>query len=308
MRISSRAYSTDTKNALARAQHNLRRLSVQLSTGRRLTRPSDDPIAVGAVINARSDLANILNQQKVFTRARTLTGPADSALDSIASSLRQVRDTVLAATQPGLTGAARLSHAQVVRSHRNRIVDEANTRVQSTYIFAGKFSQTKPFTEGAGGVAYGGDSSGVEVWVAPERPLEVTIPGDRLFNYEDASGQRAVPAVDSDLFGLLDRIADAIEVGDDTLTTALAGDLDALYEHIVQQRGVLGARVQRIDAAASTAGDAELAARTILSDAEDVDIAAALIELEHEQLCYQAALAATSTIAKIPTLFELGWQ
>jgi len=309
MRVSTYAYGNDTKNNLARAQRELQRLSRQLSSGKRLTRPSDDPVAVGWIINARSDLANVLNQQKALARAQTLTGPADTALDSTSSALRQVQDIVLAATQPGLTDAAHSGQAAVVRSVRQRIMDVANASVKGTYLFAGKLSATKPFAEDAtGAVTYTGDSEGVQVWVAPDRPLEVTIPGDRLFNFEDASGTRAIPGVDTDLFALLDDIADAIEVGDEARIPGLAEDLDTLYGHIVEQRGVLGAKVQRIDDAVDSAAQAELSAREILAETEDVDIASALIDMESQRLSYQAALAATSTLARIPSLFELGWS
>ena len=217
MRVSTSAYSTDTKKCLLSAQQDLRRISRQLSSGKRLTRPSDDPVAIGSIINARSDLANVLNQQKVLRRAQTLTGPADAALDNISSALRQTRDIALGASQPGLTDAARLSQAEIVRSHRDRIMDEANVSVQNIYLFAGKLSQTTPFVEGAGGVTYTGDAEGVQVWVAPDRPLEITVPGDRLFNYEDGAGVRPVGDVDSDLFSLMDNLADAIEAGDEAL-------------------------------------------------------------------------------------------
>jgi flagellar hook-associated protein 3 FlgL len=307
MRVSTFAYSNDTKNNLARAQQDLRRLSRQLSTGKRLTRPSDDPIAVGSIINARSDLANVLNQQKVLHRAQTLTGPADSALDNISSALRDVRDIALGASQPGLTDAARLSQAEIVRSHRNRIMDEANMSVQNVYLFAGKLSQTKPFVDGGAGVSYTGDSEGVQVWVAPDRPLEITIPGDRLFNFPDGGGTRPVSSVNTDLFALLDDLANAIEAGDEARIPELAEDLDALYGHVVEQRGVLGAKVRRIDDAMASASDAEVSAREILADTEDIDIAHALVDLQHQQLCYQAALAATAKLAEVPTLFELQW-
>lgn len=308
MRISTRGYNSDVKNALSRAQQDLRRLSRQMSTGKRLTRPSDDPVAVGAIINARADLANVLNRQKTLQRAMRLIGPADAALDNIAGALRQVRDVVLSATQPGITDAARLSQADIVRSCRARIVDEANISVHGNFLFAGKLSQTRPFEEGAGGaVSYTGDSSGLELWVAPGRPLDVTIPGDRLFNFADAGGVRAVPSVNTDLFTLLDDIAAAIESGDDGALPGLAEDLDALYGHVVEERAVLGTRAQRVEDAHESAMDAEVLAREILADTEDVDIAATAIELQHQQLCYQAALAATAKLAQLPTLFELTW-
>ncbi len=307
MRISTRAYHNDVHNSLARAEQDMRRLSRQLSSGRRLTRPSDDPTAVGTIINSRADLARVLNQQKVFQRAERLVGPADSALANTANALRGVRDVVLGATQPGLTDSARSSLAELVRSHREQILSAANTSVHGEYLFAGKLSRTVPFTDGVDGVEYVGESAGMQLWVAPDRPMEVSIPGDRLFNYENASGERAVPGVENDLFALLDGLATAIEAGDEAGCIALGEDLDALYEHVIQQRGVLGARTQRIQDAAESAKNAEISAREILSDVEDVDIAHALIELQHRQIAYQAALAATSKLAQIPTLFELNW-
>ena len=307
MRISTRAYHNDVRNTLARAEQDMRRLSLQLSSGRRLTRPSDDPVAVGAIINARADLSRVLNQQKIFQRAQRLVGPADSALGNIASALRGVREIVLGATQPGLTDSARASQGEFVRSHREQILSAANSSIMGEYLFAGRMARTPPFDDGGGTVTYNGDSSGMQLWVAPDRPMEVTIPGDRLFNFEDAVGQRSVAGVDSDLFTLLDEIADAIAAGDDGAILALGEDLEIFYEHVVQQRGVLGARTRRIQDAGEAAKNAEISAREILSDIEDVDIAHALIELQHRQVSYQAALAVTSKLAQIPTLFELGW-
>ena len=307
MRVSSRSYYADLQHNLTVAQQDLQRLSRQLSSGKRLTRPSDDPVAVGEIISARSDVAAATNRQKTLRRALLLIGPADNALNAISSALRQALDLVLTAGQPGETDAARSAIAEMVRGIRERILTEANISVKGEYLFAGKLARQAPFEDGAGGVTYVGDSEGLQLWVAPGRPIEVTIPGDRLLNFEDAADDRAVPEVDRDLFALLDDIATAIEAGDTEQVAALGADLERLYGHIIQQRGVLGARTMRIEDALASAQDAELAAREVLSGAEDVDIAGALMELQARQVSYQAALTATARLAGLPTLFELGW-
>lgn len=307
MRVSTFGYFTDISQNLATAQQQMRRLSRQLATGKRLTRPSDDPVVVGEIISARADLSAVLNRQKTLQRAQLLVGPADGALDGICSALRSAKDLALTAGQPGETEATRLSLAAMIRSLRARILDEANITVKGEYLFAGKLARQQPFADGAGGVTYCGDSEGLQVWVAPGRPIEVSIPGDRLFNFPDAGGLRAVPEVDTDLFALLDQMAAAIEAGDTDTVAALGGDLDRIYGHITGQRGVLGARAQRIDDALESAKDLEVVAREILSDTEDVDMVAALTELQHQQVAYQAALAATAKLAQLPTLFELQW-
>lgn len=107
MRISNRAYLDHLSANLSRASEHIARLSMQVSSGQRLTRPSDDPLAIGAVIDARADLAALVNRQKVLDKGARLTGAADVALGSISSMLRHAGDLVMAATRPGTEATAR---------------------------------------------------------------------------------------------------------------------------------------------------------------------------------------------------------
>ncbi len=307
MRVSSRAYLSELQSNLARAQQNLQTLSKQLSSGKRLTRPSDDPLAIGEIVYAHADLARVVSRQQILERGTRLTGVADVALDDIASALRSANDILLASTQPGLTDTARAAYAEQVRSLRARILDQANASVQGEYLFAGRNTRERPFSEAGGVVTYAGTSDGIELMVAPQRPMEVTLPGDMLFNFEDAGGERAVADVDTDLFALLEELATHIENGDDNQVEERMPDLRKLYEHCVEQRGVLGARTVRVQQAMEAAKDVEVHAREVLSDVEDVDIAQAIVQMQAQEVAYQAALSATAKMAQMPTLFELAW-
>jgi len=307
MRVSTGGYLDDLQANLARETQDLRRLSQQLSSGKRLTRPSDDPLAVGEIVYARADLAKVVSRQQVLQKGIRLTGVADVALDSVCSALRHAQEIVMGSTQPGLTDAARAAMAEEIRSIRARIVDQANVSAQGEYLFAGLNTRERPFDEVGGVVSYTGTSEGVEIFVAPERPMEVTLPGDRLFNFEDGDGVRAVPEVDTDLFALLEGLATHIEDGDDAQIELDMRDLQRLYEHVVEQRGVLGARTVRLEQAQSAAKDTEVHAREILADVEAVDIVEAMLEMQSLQVSYQAALAVTAKMAQMPTLFELAW-
>lgn len=307
MRVSNRAYLDHLSANLSRASEQIARLSMQVSSGQRLTQPSDDPLAIGAVIEARADLARLVNRQKVLTKAARLTGAADVALGSISTMLRHALDLTMGATRPGTEATARATTAEELRSMARSIMDEANASVAGDYVFAGKLSQTEPFTQGGGTVSYAGSSEGMELWVAPGRPIEASIPGDRLLNFENASGERAVPEVDRDLFTLLEELAVAVESGHDAAVEQMAVELDALADHVIEMRGVLGARVARIEASQSAAADAQVRAEEMLAETEGVDLVEALIELENQKLAYQSALAATAKLAGLPTLFELQW-
>jgi len=307
MRISSRAYLEALNIHLSRASQEIQRLSMQISSGRRLSKPSDDPLAVLAIVDARVDLARTVNRQKVLAKGERLTSVADVALDAMGTGLRRVRDIGLGGTQPGLDDNARHALATEIRTVRHALIDHANASVAGDCVFAGRWSSTPPFEEVGGVVSYTGTSEGAQLWVAPGRPMEVTIPGDRLFNFEDAGGTRAVPAVDRDMFALLEDLAAAIEAGNDAETVACMTDFDALSGHVTQQRGVLGARAARLATAQQSAADVELHAQEILTNVEGVDMVEAMLNLQNQELAYQAALAAVAKMVQLPTLFQMNW-
>ncbi len=307
MRISSRAYLDALNVNLSRAGERLERLSMQISSGRRLSKPSDDPLAVRAIVDARADLATTVNRQKVLAKGQRLTSVADVALDAMGTGLRRVRDIGLGGTQPGLDDNGRAAMAMEIRSVRQSLIDHGNASVAGDCVFSGRLSPNPPFEEVGGVVSYTGTSEGAELWVAPARPMEVTIPGDQLFNFEDASGDRAVADVDRDMFTLLEDLASAIEAGNDAETVACMTDFDTLSGHVTQQRGVLGARAARLATAQTSAADVELHAREILTETEGVDMVQAMLDMQNEELVYQAALAAASKIMALPTLFQMNW-
>ena len=307
MRISSRAYLDAINVHLSRAGEKIELLSMQISSGRRLSKPSDDPLAVRAIVDARADLAATLNRQKVLAKGQRLTSVADVALDGMGTGLRRVRDIGLGGTQPGLDDNGRRALAMEIRSVRQSLIDHANASVAGDRVFSGRLSPNPPFEEIGGVVNYVGTSEGAELWVAPGRPMEVTVPGDRLFNFEDAGGVRAVPGVDRDMFALLEDLAAAIKASNDAETVACMVDFDVLSGHVTQQRGVLGARAARLATAQVSAANVELHAQEILTNVEGVDMVEAMLSLQNEEVTYQAALAAASKMMQLPTLFELNW-
>ncbi|MCD6362147.1 MAG: hypothetical protein J7M38_14915 [Armatimonadetes bacterium] len=307
MRISSRAFINHLSANLSRVTDDIARLSLQVSSGRRLTRPSDEPLAAARIVNARADLARMTNRLKTLDKAGRLISAADVALDTITDRLRHARELCMTATRPGMETSTRAAVAVELRSIARTIADEGNASIAGDYVFAGRKNRTEPLAEAGGTMTYLGSSEGMRIWVAPGRSMEVTVPGDRLFNFEDADGRRAVPEVESDIFTLIEDIAAAVEAGDDTAVEEMTPQLEALSNHIIEMRGVLGARAARIDSARTAAADAETHARQILADTEGVDLVEAIVELENQKLAYQSALAATAKMASLPTLFELQW-
>lgn len=307
MRIASRSYLDNLSYGLALASNDLQRLSSQLSSAKRLTKPSDNPVDAGSIIRSHAALEAVVNQQRTIEAGLRMARSADGALDDIGSALRQIKTLVLRANTTTVTEEGRVATANEIRVIASKIQDDANKQVGGRYLFAGYSDRTMPFVQQlvGGNIKYEGDSGEQQVSIAPGRTAPATMPGDYLLNFINDDGERAVPAIDKNAFALLEETAQCIEQGNLGQLADLGDEVETLRDHAVQCRAMLGVYVQRLEGAQNASKDQELEMRQFLSEVEDVDIAQAILQLKRLELSYQAALLAVSQVAQLPTLFEV---
>ncbi len=308
MRIASRSYIDNLSYGLARASQTLQRLSSQLTSAKRITKPSDDPVGAGEILRRHADLAATTSHQRTIHAGLRTAQSGDAALDDIGVGLRKISTLIIQANNSSTPESALRAIANEVRSVAGKIRDDANTAVAGRYLFAGLLDRTMPFVEDPPGtIIYQGDSSEQKVPVAPGRTAPVTIPGDYLLNFEDVGGERAIAGLDKDIFTVLEETAQAIEDKQLTELEQLSEEVELLRDHAVQCRAKMGVYVQRLQAAENVAKDHEVETLRMLSEIEDVDIAQAVLELKSVELTYQAALLAVGQVAQLPTLFEVAY-
>lgn len=307
MRIANKSYLDLLQQGIRNAEGDLGILTEQITSGRRINRPSDDPVAMGKALRAHATLDTVLSRNETLKWASAINNSTDAALGELTEPLQTALDAAMRASQVGIGEAGRLACAEEVRAAMERIVTIGNSEFSSVYLFAGTKNRQSPLeATGAGGapVTYSGNSAPMEVEVAPGRSVELTISGECLFNFENPAGERAVEAVDSNIFQTMSDLANAIQSGDGEGIANHGEDLEALRDHIVAERGRLGATGLRLEQSIALTEDAELQCREILAEVEDVDMIKALTEAQQRKTSYQAALAATSMISNMPTLFD----
>jgi len=307
MRIASKTYMDMLQRSIREAENRLGVLTQQITSGKRINHPSDDPVAASQALRAHAELQKTLSSQKTLERAVQLNGALDSAMADLSTPLQTAYNAALKATQVGLDEAGRAACAEEVRSAMTRIITVGNSEFNGTYLLAGTSNREAPLTETGDDsdvVQYNGDTYQMRISIAPGRTAEIAVTGRQLFNFADASGNRPVSAVDDDLFQVMADLARDIEVGYEDGIAEHMEQLKTLQEHVLMQRGIVGGYGLRLDQSLTLAENAELQARTLLADIEDVDMVNALLEAESQKTAYQAALAATANIAQMPTLFD----
>ncbi|MBI3911624.1 MAG: flagellar hook-associated protein FlgL [Armatimonadetes bacterium] len=285
---------------LAESAARLDRAREQVSTGKRVLRPSDDPEAAGVAMAARAEVEQLTQFRQNTDRAALFLDMTESSLAAITEQLRKVRTTALQASTAALDAGDREALAQQVERLADRIAGLMNTETGGRYLFGGTLDAAPPFRQAAAGepYVYNGNATRLEMGLAPDLVLPVSVAGSELVNERsDAAG------APKSLFQTLADLAKEIRAASPTAISARIADLDVDLGNITRLRADVGARRNYVELARERL-DATLAQlRTRQSEAEDADLSAALIELQAAELANQATAGAAARLAQ-PTLLD----
>lgn len=182
MRISTNTiYETGT-NLMLQQQEALIKTQQQLSTGRRILTPSDDPIAAAQALNI-SQSASLNEQYSVNrTSANSSLGLEENILKQVTSLLQDVHESAVHAGSASLADADRKMLATELRGRLESLVGLANTTDEKgQFLFSGYQANTKPFVQTGLNVQYMGDQGQRLNQVGPTRQLAVSDSGIDMF-------------------------------------------------------------------------------------------------------------------------------
>lgn len=163
-------------------------LQEQVSTGKRLLRPSDDPLGSIKLLANNAQVGRLDSQLVNITSARTNLNLSVSALQESAGILSSARQVALEGAQSGNDVTSYEALARQVDALINRLLDESNSRDSGRYLFGGAATNTPPFriesTTSAGlpqKIVYQGASEPVQEVIGATRTLATLYPGDEIF-------------------------------------------------------------------------------------------------------------------------------
>jgi flagellar hook-associated protein 3 FlgL len=286
MRITPSMMSSGTLRDL---NANYARLTVsqqQMSTGKRLSKASDDPVVASAAMTLRSSLGRYDSYDRSTEDASGWLGAADGALTAGLDRLVRVKElTVRAGNSGGLSDPnARAAMASELRAIRADLISLANTSHNGRSIFAGTASGDAYSASGV----FQGNSAVVSRDVDPHTVMQVNVDAISAF------GDPATPS--GDVFAVIDRLANAAAAGDVNALAAAHADLDTATSRLgsaTVEIGSRGAQLEQISA--RNAGERERI-NTLLSSTEDVDLAQVMVQLKSRENAYQAALQVASKV------------
>jgi flagellar hook-associated protein 3 FlgL len=176
MRISTNTIYQSGITRIGNLQSDQAKLSEQISTGRRISSPSDDPVAAARALEISS--AQNANKKFADTRqtAQLKLNTLESNLTSVTNLLVSTQSTLVGAGNATLSNTERGFIASELKGSLDALIGLANTQDASgNYLYAGFKSSTTPFIANATGATYAGDSNQQLLQVDSQRQMAVTI-------------------------------------------------------------------------------------------------------------------------------------
>lgn len=293
MRISTQTLFETGSARISELQSGLVRTQQQISTGRRILVPSDDPAGSARALDVTQSQS--LNTQYGLNRqyAKESLGAVEGTLSSVTSLLQDVKTTVIAAGNAVLSNAERGYMATELQGRFDELLGLANSRdALGNYLFSGFQTATPAFVATATGAQYQGDQGQRLMQVDSARQIAVSNTGQSIFQ----GGGQDVFATLNDLVALLQTPGTAGLAGG--LATA-NGQLDTALDRVLTARASGGSRLQELDALDNAGEDRKLQYSQTLSDLQDLDYAKALTQLSQQQITLEAAQRSFVTISSL---------
>lgn len=292
MRVTNSMVIDTTLSDLNRALSRLQGSQTDLTTGRMIRRPSDDPTRASAAMTIRNQLRRADHNARSLDDAQAWLNAADTALVSGLDTLSSVK---AAAVQAGNTGvsspATREAIARSIDNMREDLLALANTKFLNRSVFNG--SAAGPAYDAAG--VYRGNDAGVMREIAPSTTVQVNMTGEEIFGRQTN--------LEDNVFAVLERLSLAVRAGDSAGMAAAHTDLDAAATRWSAAAAEIGSRSARVDGVQARQASNDVMLREALSELEDTDLAEALISVKANENAYTAALGAAAKVLP-PSLLD----
>lgn len=292
--VSTRSYFDRSNSAMAGLTQQAEKLQQQISTGKKLQSPSDDPVAyqrlqalklAGADENAYG--ANIKIAQATLAQA-------DTQLTEIATQIQQVTERALRGANGSLSAADRKSIATELNTMLETIVAAINVK------------------DARGLPLFGGTDGTVAATIATDGTGKITFAAGKQTAIPIGDDQAVLPSVDAgevlkigngrDIGQVLTALITSLDAGT-APTDADRADLALLAEQVTQAQTSVGARGARVDLQAGYYTQAATQREDTRSALEDVDATKAITDLQRTMTVLQATQASFSKLSQL-SLFD----
>lgn len=266
--------------------------SRRASAGAKVLSPSDDPVRYATSVRRGSNLANLSVRVRTARSAADGLGVAERALDSASELVAEARSLAVQGASESLSATDRATLSLRVNGIREQLLELANSRGASGYVFGGTRTDQPPFDPTG---AFLGNDGITRVPVSDGVSPKMNVSGARAFT--TAGGV--------DVFAELDALTTALASNDTDAVRTSIGTMQSSYDQLVAAQVDAGLSMERLRSAADVLDDAALTlSQSRVRDVGADDLASLATELAAASMAYSQSLTVTQKLLALPSLAE----
>ena len=250
MRVTQSMLSNNMLRNLNTSYGKMSKLQELIQSGKKITRPSDDPVIAVRGMGHRTELTKIEQYQRNTNEVNSWLDTTDEALDQVGNALHRVRELVVQVANDTNTQADRENILAEISQMRLQIQDLGNTKVSGNYIFSGTKTNTPLFVGGAKNTSadalHAGMNNSVKVDISDGIQLQMNTPGQLMFDDIDNFMEQLENLLQNGATGEQLTTALGATISTTGGTPAIPG-LDVVFEDVLTKRADIGARMNRLE-------------------------------------------------------------
>ncbi|MGD6871030.1 flagellar hook-associated protein FlgL [Sutcliffiella horikoshii] len=289
MRVTQGMLTQNSLRQLSTSYSKMGKLMEQLSTGKKISRPSDDPVVAMKGMYYRTNLTELEQYKRNLSESYSWMENSEAALDHVQSVMHRARELVVQGSNETYSSEDRQAMAKEIEQLKHDFVQVANTQVAGKYIFNGTAIDKPRITDANDPTSVSTENSPFEVEVSRGIKLQSNINPENVFN--------------KDMMEVWNGLQSALETSDTDSLKDLMGRFDKAADTISAERSELGARYNRLEMVDNRIGYQEVVATRILSDNEDADIEKVITDLTSQESVHRASLGVGARVIQ-PSLLD----
>jgi flagellar hook-associated protein 3 FlgL len=284
MRITDNMTSHGLSQNIETSLNNLNTVTNEISSGKSLNLPSDNPTGTAQVLSISEALLGDTQYESDATTAGSILSASSSALSSVNTILTTVNQIAVEGANTGSESSSTLATlSDQVGSAIQQITQLANTSVAGKYVFGGTATNSEPYTGNP--PAYQGNEGALTATIGPNSTITLNTPGSNgtLF---------------TNILSTLQTLQSNLNSGN---STAISNDITSVQANISatsEANAALGDKSTEVTTAQQNLQQLDTEYQSTESNIEDTDLATAAVQLQSDQNVYQASLIAVSNAYK----------
>lgn len=294
LRVTSNMMNSQLLLNLNRNARTMNDTQLQLSSGRKINKPSDDPVGITYSLRYRAELSSNEQYTKNVDSSLSWLDYNDTVLGQAGDVVQRLRELTVQASTGSNPQSALDSIDKEVQQLKEQLVDISNSKLNGKYIFNGEKYDTKPydFLKGVNGTfdtsqSITTDPGQIQYIVGEGVQLPINMTGNDVFGYTGDP---------DNLFSIINNISSALQSGNYSAISDQLANIDTRMGTILTARSEVGAKTNRVELMQSRLSDLNINLTDLQAKTEDADYEGLIMQSKIQENIYNASLSVGAKI------------